>query len=501
MSRARTLAKPPQPMSPRRFGRTYRELDAAVDTSLCYKEIGKVQVDCKLCVCQSQWGQLETSGSPVAIVYMDLTFHQPLNCRLASATVRITLDEAVTTIQEDQVNGNKAKVGVYLKNELRMTDYFGPKNITGEPISVTVTKTVHLTPQINVLGSGASGLGFDYAQAVNYNTRWSFTGRLQPGERIAGSRGTMYRALIWELCENELGGRPTHSNVIHTGFALEHTDSAFWMDIKIEGKLQSKRDRVRDAIRYLKFPSPHDRDQGTSSTLMCPDTTSSEPRKVLDMIVQGLPSDMEQRNFMRIPVHIPDSLPVSFTPAAGQDIVDSALPIGPLAEANAQPVFRSRPESLTAGIQKASLLTVLPESSVVADIEPRSTLKPYMSVLGSAVHSFHNDAQQSIQGEPLEQHVEQKPPFQPVQEDPPKQQPVSNDEITRDTTRALPSEQDPMELVAQYPTLVLILHSLARLLNLILPRKSPEPRSATSATVNSNLPNGQPDRSGKDEQS
>lgn len=77
----------------RKFGRTFECLDEHSAESLCYRELGKVNVDCKFRSSDSLWGVLGEAKRPAGILYMDLIFHQPKNYRLSSATVLVTLQE------------------------------------------------------------------------------------------------------------------------------------------------------------------------------------------------------------------------------------------------------------------------------------------------------------------------------------------------------------------------------------------------------------------------
>ncbi|KAL4934208.1 uncharacterized protein BDV17DRAFT_285934 [Aspergillus undulatus] len=430
----------PLPTYSRRFGRTYHGLDRAASTgaSLLCQDIGKVQVDCRLCVRQSQWGQLGTPGTPAAIVYMDLCFHQPQDCRLANATVLITLEEPViarsSKKKKERDDRDRRKDGG-TSSLLHMTDYYGPKHLIGDATNVTVTKALRLAPQLNVFGGGVGGISLDHEQAVSYNARWSFTGQLLPGQPKTTGAGagasTAYKTLKWELCENEFGGRSNHTNVIHTGFALQHTPQPFVIRIEIHGKLQSKRDRIRNVMRTMRFPRSSDRDQGISETLVCPDATPSRMAKALDRIALGLSSDMERRNLMRVPVHIPDSLPVSFTADTEANLMDAPpLPPQPLSPAQVEAVasasnnpITDQPQSMRLkasknngsmllapedvdsisttgsksampGFSSSSTLVDAPQRLGHAGVEP---LEPYMAALEGAVDVFQGAQRQRME--------------------------------------------------------------------------------------------------------
>lgn len=283
------------PTYSRRYGRTFHGLDNLLIASLCYREIGKVKVDCRLRVSKSQWGLLGEKANPAGIVYMDLSFDQPKDYRLTSATVLITLQE----VEEDDS---------ILLNGPHITDHYGPKHLSGKPTKVDTKRIYHLAPQVNVLGSGRGGVGIDIEKTVTYTSQWKFTGQLLPAQS-EDKVGMVYRTLKWELTENDLERQSVHSTVIHTGFAFHHNNAPFLMRIKITGKLQRTRDCLHSRMRC--FPPPHSKDQGTSVTLVRPDGAKVR-RGRLDQIAQSLPHALEMENYLAIPVEVPDALPVSF---------------------------------------------------------------------------------------------------------------------------------------------------------------------------------------------
>ncbi|KAL4921486.1 hypothetical protein BDW62DRAFT_174767 [Aspergillus aurantiobrunneus] len=324
-------------------------------------------------------------------------------------------------------------------------------------------------------------MGVEHQQALSYNTRWSFTGQLLARQGTARTRSA-YRTLKWELCENELGGRASHSNVIHTGFTMEHTDSPFLMRIDIHGKLQRKRDRVRKGLRHLKFPSPHDRDQGMGETLVSP-STSPGPRKTLDGLALGLSSDMERRNLLRIPVHVPDSLPVSFTADTEVGLKHGGPPVNTSANPEENLI---RPMGLAPNFQPGNTVTAPDDANAIAATTPGSAISnlssaatavdaaqglqggrspaKHMAMLDNAVQSFHR-AQRG--------RAETKPPPSAV--------PV--EDVGKEVAQGLQQPPNLTDLVSQYPVLVLLLHTLASLLDLLFARDGTD-RSAEEDPVN-----------------
>lgn len=456
----------------RRFGRTYHGLDHLNNASLCTRDVGKVRVDCRLRVSKSQWGCLGVppAGSSAAIIYMDILFDQPYNCRLASGTVLVTLDEvpapAATEIVHDE--------------SLQMTDYYGPKHLSGEARSVAITQTVHLTPELNVLGNGGSGIGVEREKAASYDSRWTFTGGLMTGRKSSAA----YQTLKWELCENDQGGRSSRSNVIHTAFTLQHSNQPFIMRIEIQGRLKSSRARLRQSIRHLRFPSHHNPDQGKSETLVCPNAHIGIDRP-LDTLAKGLSSAMERENYAKVPVEIPDALPVSFSMENGA--ASSAPPLYPTTLSQATPVTGSRmndqpgrlrvTSDLPSGIllspddMASSATTNRPSSvsnfssaatlvdasqRVMRDISP----DPYSDILGSAVESLDSVQQEQSTRKRLlspQLHFEALA----TQEGATKKEPV------------LDPDENPMLAVSKYPVLIFLVNALASILDLVLMQKGP----------------------------
>lgn len=84
-------------LSYRRYGKyDFERFDnvAAQQASIGAATIGgKVNVDCRFLFSKSQWGVLHPAENPAGIIYLDLTFNQPSDHRLKSATVIVTLDE------------------------------------------------------------------------------------------------------------------------------------------------------------------------------------------------------------------------------------------------------------------------------------------------------------------------------------------------------------------------------------------------------------------------
>lgn len=309
----------PPPRFARKYGPSFQVFDSLDIASLCYREIGKVKVDCRFRLSKSKWGVLGDTKNPAGIIYMDLSFDQPKDCRLTSATVLVTLEER----EEERFTPRNRKI-VHLHSppsfgpgSLQVTDHYGPKHLSGEPTFMPLKKTYNMTPELNMFGTGGGGVGVSREKQIICTSRWTFTGQLQPGKerRLFGYRGTAYRTLKWELTENDLDSQSLHSKTIHTGFAFEHDMKPFLLRVEIRGKLQKFTDRLKEkAKRNFKFPPDLKEDQGTSLSLVLIDREDRFTRR-LDSLAQSLPHEMELENFKALPVEIPDTLPAVFREA------------------------------------------------------------------------------------------------------------------------------------------------------------------------------------------
>ncbi|KAJ5753973.1 uncharacterized protein N7511_008126 [Penicillium nucicola] len=410
------------PAHSRRFARTYQELDNLDDASLCSRDLGKVHVDCQLRVSKSKWGYLGDETSPAGIVYMDLSFNQPYGCRLASATVLVTLEDLPPNSPYQQKDSGLS--------QLHITKYFGPKGLVGEATSIFSRETLHLNPQFTFLGNGGGGIGLESERAFVYDSRWSFTGNRKATDAL-------YRTLKWELCENELDGRKAHSSVINTGFAFQHKYQPFLMRVQIEGRLQSTRHRIRNSMRNLRFPPPDKKRQGTSETLIRPNA----PDRPLDAIAKGLESSLEMENHKRIPVQVPATLPVTFENAS----------------------INITPESVNEGNESYPLLSapIDPCSEPIAVSDSSSTTlvdEPMVTRLvgtGGVSSSGLKSAVRQLNGG-MDQQSE-KPPTEPVRE-----------------LTATDQAQNAAAMLLQYPALLVLMEFLAQFLNLFSSSQRPD---------------------------
>lgn len=291
-------------ISARKFGRSFECFDTLSSANVGNRELGKVKIDCRFRLSKSKWGVLGNAERSAGILYMDLCFDQPKDCRLSSATVLLTLDHEIGV---DEKNRRREPESIPRGSSLQMTNYFGPRQLSGEQTTVHKRSIYRLTPEVNVMGNGLGGMGKDVETTQKVTSRWTFTGQLQAGKTAA------YRTLKWELSENELDLQSLHSSTIHTGFAFEHDQTPCYLRVEIAGKLQ----RVRDRIKHLKFPPQRPKNQGeTIVKIELGPQHKFDTR--LDSIADGLAMAMEMENYGAIPVEMPEAIPALFQEVINQ---------------------------------------------------------------------------------------------------------------------------------------------------------------------------------------
>ncbi|RYP68791.1 hypothetical protein DL770_008373 [Monosporascus sp. CRB-9-2] len=290
----------------RKFGKyDFERFDhiSSLQASIGGGEIGKVKVDCRFQFKKSQWGVLGPKRHPAGIIYLDLNFHQPADCRLKSATVTVTLDDGTGDVSSKHRHSGRQPYAPNIPAQI--TPWYGPKQLSGQPRRILKTKRSNMTPFIEAMGMvGAGGIGRDSEETFVQESRWTFAGQLLPGEKTSA-----YTTIQWELTENELESQPTHSSVIHTAFAFEHEGQPFLMRVGVSGKLKCMNDRMKH--QFKKFPSSLTKDGRYATTLVnfggrC---TFLKP---LDELARGLAFAMEKENVEEAPVVIPDHQEVAF---------------------------------------------------------------------------------------------------------------------------------------------------------------------------------------------
>ncbi|RAK98289.1 uncharacterized protein BO80DRAFT_427585 [Aspergillus ibericus CBS 121593] len=450
-----------RPTYSRRFGRKYYGFDDLSHASVCHRKFGKVRTDCRFRVSQSKWGCLGEASSPAGIVYMDLSFVQSADCRLSSATVEITL-------QRRPDSARTSSRGERASPQLQFIDHYGPKYLSGEPKDVVKKTVLHLTPQINVLGSGGGGIGVDREKSITHENRWTFTGHLHTAQKT----DLAYRTLKWELRENDLDCQSIHNNMIHTAFAFQHGEEPFIMRVDIKGRLQRSRDRFKDKFRQLRFPPPHEKNQGSSDILVRPQRGDQLTYRRLDILAQDLHIAMERENYLHIPVQIPTALPLSFSESNEAASIAASLNTERIVSVPEDTVVRELaelsptlgdstryPKTIRSSASESSSSTTLVATPEYHDAG--NPIDPGDSKLGNAVYTFRvplTDDQDDLRAPGIPAKI-------PTPSAEASQFPRAKGEGL--VVREVDPAQDALVLLSQYPPLMALIQVLASLLKIL----------------------------------
>ncbi|KAI0415978.1 hypothetical protein F5X98DRAFT_202291 [Xylaria grammica] len=322
----------------RKFGRyDFNRFDHLVSqhASLGAATLGKIHVDCKFLFKKSKWGTLEGRDS-AGIIYLDLAFSQPSDCRLKSATVQVTLDDDDEhLVREFPSHGPRTPVQIVK---------YGPRHMTGEPQYERIATHNRFIPSVEVGPfGGAGGVGRESAKVTVRECRWMFESHLMTGGQKRGRNNWAYKVLQWQITENELETQSSHSNTVHTAFSFVHAAQPFFMRVEVSGKLENRASdlghQIRHRMRKLKFPAnPHSAKYATTLVNFNGRHRFTTP---LDGLVQGLELAMEHDN-MTAPVEVKRAQQPRFFEDQPQEPVSQSLngrpaDIQPLLEENEDP--------------------------------------------------------------------------------------------------------------------------------------------------------------------
>ncbi|OQD85149.1 hypothetical protein PENSOL_c107G06355 [Penicillium solitum] len=173
---------------------------------------------------KTRWGQLH--NKPSGVIYLDLTFHQPADCKLAEATITMNFEHAYAIRDLPAEN-------------LEVTEFFGPKILSGEKRERQVSTTLEVNPKVGTGGINIEGGGWSQRSDTSYASRWKFTGSRFAAEPSSShdalnSRSSQYQQLVWHLDENELDNQAIHHSTVHSAVAFHHDSEPFFLDLQIE---------------------------------------------------------------------------------------------------------------------------------------------------------------------------------------------------------------------------------------------------------------------------
>ncbi|KAK1144943.1 hypothetical protein N8T08_004658 [Aspergillus melleus] len=232
--------------------------------SLCDLKVGKLRVDCCFLMSKMRWGKLR--GRDSGLMYLDLTFHQPADCKLAQATITMNFHDAGSDFRRH------VRIGA---SDLEVTEFFGPQTLSGEKRERQVSKTIEASPKIGAANASFEGIGLSRNSEVNYASRWKFTGTRFAADMSDDtcSRSSRYRQLVWHLEENELERQAVHHSIVHTALAFHHDSKPFYLDLQIEVKMQRWHQRFRQRL----ICPPRNRKAITRAKIEPVDTRSADP--------------------------------------------------------------------------------------------------------------------------------------------------------------------------------------------------------------------------------
>ncbi|CAI7613400.1 unnamed protein product [Penicillium glandicola] len=182
--------------------------------------------------------------------------------------------------------------------DLEVTEYFGPRILTGERRERKISTNTCFYPKVGTpLGLSAEVGGLSRNTEVCHASRWKFTGTRLAAETPSNSqtRHSSCRQLVWHLEENKLEQQAFHQPTFHSAVAFNHDSQPFYLDIKIEAKMQRWRDRFKQSIVY----PPRNRKSYTKALI--------EPKKEIETsesfrnTILNLEQTMVERNLHPVP--------------------------------------------------------------------------------------------------------------------------------------------------------------------------------------------------------
>ncbi|KAI0188543.1 hypothetical protein F4808DRAFT_454201 [Astrocystis sublimbata] len=264
---------------------------------------------------------MSTGCDSAGIIYLDLAFSQPSDCRLKSATVQVTLDDDDEhLVRQFRTPSSRPPVQIVK---------YGPRHMTGEPKYERVTTHNKFVPSVEIGPfGGAGGVGRESAKETVRECRWTFESHLMTGSRKRRTNNWAYKVLQWQITENELNTQSMHSNTVHTAFSFVHGGQPFFMRVEVGGRLERWRSDLGHQIRHkmskLRFPASSQ--NARYATTLINFNGRDQFTTPLDGLVQGLELAMEHEN-MTSPVELKGSQQPRFFQADSEES-GSATPSG-----------------------------------------------------------------------------------------------------------------------------------------------------------------------------
>jgi hypothetical protein len=290
----------------RRFGRydKFQNISSGSSghASIGGKSVGKISIDCQFAFKQSQWGVLGEDQCPVGVLYINLNFSPPQDCKLKSATVTVTLDDEDRCLASYQRARTPPTRGS--NTPVQITDWYGPKQLTGQARTIDKTRFKQFIPEANFMGTGGGGVGGGSQTSFQQSVRWLFSGQLLPGKKTG-----LYRKLQWDLVENELEKQPSRSNRVYTAFSFVHSGQPFLMKVDVDGRLEKWDKQLLSKLHFGNVKQ-NARDGQVVTLIDFAEYDQFQDR--LDDVVHSLPRVMEMKNFQETPPVVPEPTEATF---------------------------------------------------------------------------------------------------------------------------------------------------------------------------------------------
>ncbi|KAI0889021.1 uncharacterized protein GGS22DRAFT_66170 [Annulohypoxylon maeteangense] len=264
-------------------------------------KIGDVDVACRFRFRESRWGVLTPDKNPGGVVYLDLTFTEPQECRLRGATILLTLDEKDEDLRRHFSAENPS---TNVKVPVQITKH-GPQILHGQLDEALKIEKNSFTPWIDAGGfAGAGGIGRNSEKRYIQRSQWKFSSQPIP------NRFQKATTLRWDLVESELDRQPRHDNTFHTAFAFEHDGQPFFMQVEVAGCLEGIASHIRQKAKQKFKRFKFGIEPQSATTLVNFGGRNNPYQDPLDELAQKIPEDMMERN--RKPVaQIQGNQPVS----------------------------------------------------------------------------------------------------------------------------------------------------------------------------------------------
>ncbi|KAI0965408.1 hypothetical protein F4678DRAFT_335678 [Xylaria arbuscula] len=255
-----------------------------------HRQLGEVKVTTSIDFEESQWGLIDTD-TPGAIIHMNISFTQPEDCKLETATILVTLESLDETRDKEELEALKRQPERFPLTSSRLgLTHFGPVYVPGRETETDFSRNINATPSFSYGGASLSGMGVSQQKTYKYYNRWMFSGQL-----LGDDKHSAFKKLQWFLQENKLDAPANHGPEFQAAFALTHSGKPFLIRVEIKGKLEKRRERVKQRFQKLKYGFYGD--TPLRSTLTLVNIAGVElPRRHLITKAKNLPEKMAKRN-------------------------------------------------------------------------------------------------------------------------------------------------------------------------------------------------------------